>query len=218
MIVGWLAIPGLAVAQDLSRRVIEVSGGFAGFVDESIIPHGTVGAAVRWDVAPHLSVGPELVYMAGGSDDQHVHLTGKVVVDFLRDRAASPYFVADGGLMIARLTFARPGDFWYREGAVSFGGGARINAQPPVLRGAGSADWLGAAHPFHRDCRFGRSRPAFARGYGGQDGGAGARRDDNFASQPTTFEGEQPAGRRVWRFSGRNPAFLPERALHSSPP
>jgi hypothetical protein len=133
VIVGLLAIPGLAAAQELSRRVVEVSAGFAGFVDETIIPHGTVGAAVRWDVAPHLSVGPELVYMAGGFDDQDVFLTGKVVVDFLRDRAASPYFVADGGLMVSRLTFFRSDDFWYREGAVSFGGGARINVSRRVF-------------------------------------------------------------------------------------
>jgi hypothetical protein len=126
-------IPGVAAAQELSRRVVEVSAGFSGFVDETIIPHGTVGAAVRWDVAPHLSVGPEFVYMNGGSDDQDMFLTGKVVVDFLRERAVSPYFVADGGLMVSRLTFVRASNFWFREGAVSFGAGARINVNRRVF-------------------------------------------------------------------------------------
>ena len=48
-------------------------------------------------------------------------------------RAVSPYFVADGGLMVSRLTFVRAVEFWYREGAASFGGGARINLTPRVF-------------------------------------------------------------------------------------
>ena len=132
-ILALLAMPGVAAAQELSRRVVEVSGGFSGFVDETIIPHGTVGTAVRWDLGPHLSVGPEFVYMSGGADDQDMFLTGKVVVDFRRERAVSPYLVADGGLMLSRLTFVRSGDFWYREGAVSFGGGARVRVSRRVF-------------------------------------------------------------------------------------
>ena len=128
-----LAVPGVAAAQEFPGRVVEVSGGFAGFVDETIIPHGTLGAAVRWNLGRHFSVGPEIVYMNGGPEDQDLFLTGKVVIDFLRDRAVSPYFVADGGLMVSRLTFVRTSDFWYREGAVSFGGGARINVSPRVF-------------------------------------------------------------------------------------
>jgi len=132
-IVWLLAIPGLAAAQELPGRVIEVSGGFAGFVDESIVKHGTLGTAVRWNLGRHLSVGPEIVYMNGGPGDQDLFLTGKLVVDFMPARAVSPYFVADGGLMVSRLTFVRAADFWYREGAVSFGGGARINLTPRMF-------------------------------------------------------------------------------------
>jgi hypothetical protein len=133
VILGLLAIPGVVAAQELSGRVVEVSGGFAGFVDESIIPHGTLGTAVRWNVGRHLSVGPELVFMNGGPGDQDLFLTGKLVVDFMPARVVSPYFVADGGLMVSRLTFVRAADFWFREGAVSFGGGARINLTPRVF-------------------------------------------------------------------------------------
>ena len=128
-----LAIPGVAAAQELSGRVVEVSGGFAGFVDESIIPHGTLGTAVRWNLGRHFSVGPEIVFMNGGPGDQDLFLTGKLVVDFMPARPVSPYFVADGGLQVTRLTLVRPADFWYREGAVSFGGGARINLTPRVF-------------------------------------------------------------------------------------
>jgi hypothetical protein len=133
VIVGLLAIPGLAAAQELPGRVVEVSGGFAGFVDESIIKHGTLGAAVRWNLGRRLSVGPEIVYMNGGPGDQDLFLTGKLVVDFMPARAASPYFVADGGLMVSRLTFVGASDFWFREGAVSFGGGTRINLSPRMF-------------------------------------------------------------------------------------
>jgi hypothetical protein len=128
-----LAMPGVAAAQEFSRRVVEVSGGFAGFVDESIIPHGTLGASVRWSLGRRVSVGPEIVYMHGGPGDQDLFVTGKLVVDFMPARAASPYFVADGGLMVSRLTFVRASDFWFREGAVSFGGGVRINLTPRVF-------------------------------------------------------------------------------------
>jgi hypothetical protein len=127
MIVGVLAIAGLAAGQERSGPVAEVSGGFAGFLDESIVPHGTVGTAVRWNLGRHLSVGPEIVYMHGGPGDQDLFLTGKLVVDFMPARAASPYFIADGGLMVGRVAFVGASDFWFREGAASFGGGARIN-------------------------------------------------------------------------------------------
>ena len=111
---------------------MEVSGGFAGFVDESIIPHGTLGTAVRWDVGRHVSIGPELVFMKA-ENDFDLFLTGKLVVDFRRTRAVSPYFVADGGLMLHRSTFPRQTAFWVREGAVSFGGGARIAITPRLF-------------------------------------------------------------------------------------
>lgn len=122
-----LMAPALGAAQELPRRTLEVSGGFAGFVDESIIPHGTIGTALRWDLGPHLSAGPEVVYMKGDGSDQDLFVTGKLVADFRRARALSPYFVVDGGVMINRSDFPGGSAYWYREGAFSFGGGLRMN-------------------------------------------------------------------------------------------
>ena len=133
LIVTLLAAPGLAAAQDLPRRVFEVSGGFAGFVDESIIPHGSIGAAVRWDLARHLSIGPEFIYMRESSRDQDLFLTVKVVSDFRRTRAIAPYVVADGGLLINRSTFLHASPFWWKGGAVSGGGGVRIKVTRRVF-------------------------------------------------------------------------------------
>jgi hypothetical protein len=127
-----LLIPVTASAQGIPGPVVEVSGGFAGFVDESIIPHGTLGAALRWDLGSHLSVGPEVAYMKTDGD-QDLFLTGKAVFDFLRHHQVSPYFVVDGGLMLHRTTRVRNPPFWAQEGAVSFGGGARINVTPRVF-------------------------------------------------------------------------------------
>jgi hypothetical protein len=124
-----LALPATGSAQDTPRSAIEVSGGFAGFLDESVIRHGTLGTALRWDLGRRFSVGPEFVYMKTGGD-QDFFVTGKVVIDFLPNRQVSPYFVADGGVMLHRATNVRNPPFWSREGAVSFGGGARINLTP----------------------------------------------------------------------------------------
>ena len=109
--------------------MIEVSGGYAGFVDESVIPHATVGTALRWDLGRHVSVGPELVFMKADHDID-LFLTGKLVVDFMRTGPISPYFVADGGLMLHRPDFPL---FWAKEGAFSVGGGARIAISPRLF-------------------------------------------------------------------------------------
>ena len=127
LILCLLVLPVAAGAQDLPRRTVEVSGGFAGFIDESIIPHGTIGAAVRWDLGRHVSFGPEVVFMKGEGNDDDLFLTGKFVFDFRRDRQVSPYAVVDGGMMIHHGTFVGAPAFWAKEGALSFGGGVRIN-------------------------------------------------------------------------------------------
>ena len=209
---GLLAIPGLAAAQELPRRVIEVSGGFAGFVDESIIQHGALGAAVRWDLARHLSVGPEFVYMAGGLGDQDMFLTGKVVVDFLRDAGRLAVFrrrwrfagQPPDVLPVRRLLVSRGGGQLRRRGA--------NQRQPPGLRRAGSADRLGAAYPFHRDGRLAdvtRLRacalppsPRLRRTRRRGRRRTGARRDDNFGSHLPTLKANSPPTTKSGDFTG----------------
>jgi hypothetical protein len=130
MIAALLMVPPALRAQDRQGPIMEVSGGHAAFLDESPIHHGTVGAAWLWNLSRRVSVGPEIVFMKGPGSDRDFFLTGKVVVDFMPSRIVSPYFVADGGVMLHRETFVRTGDFWAKEGAVSFGAGARIAVSP----------------------------------------------------------------------------------------
>ena len=94
-------IPAVADAQE-RRPTLDLSGGYAGFVDEDTIEHGTVGAAWRWQVTPRFSIGPEVVYMHGPGGDRDIFITAKVLVDFMPEQKVSPYFVADGGMMFHR--------------------------------------------------------------------------------------------------------------------
>lgn len=125
VVLALVALPALAGAQNTFRRSVELSTGYAAFLDESPIEHFTVGGAWKWRATPRVSVGPEIVYMRGPGSDRDLFLTGKLVVDFMPARRASPYFVADGGLMLHHTEFFN-GPHWVREGAGSFGGGVRI--------------------------------------------------------------------------------------------
>jgi hypothetical protein len=114
-----------------SRLAVDVSAGYAGFADETLIGHVALGGGVRWQLTPKISVGPDFVFMRGPDDDRDIFLTGKVIVDFMPDRLVSPFVVADGGAMFHGDRFVT-GAFWAREGAVSGGGGVRINLTPRV--------------------------------------------------------------------------------------
>jgi hypothetical protein len=114
-----------------SRLAIDVSGGKSAFVDETPIGQMTIGGGVRWQLTPRVSVGPEVVLMKGPNDLREVFLTGKAIVDFMPHRLLSPYFVADAGAMLQGDRFAN-GPYWSKEGAVSAGGGVRINVTPHV--------------------------------------------------------------------------------------
>ena len=125
--------PGTAsYAQETpSRLAVDVSGGHSAFADEIPVGHFTIGGGVRWSLTPKVSVGPEVVFMRGPGEDRDVFLTGKVIVDFMPGRLVSPYFVADAGAMLHGDQFPR-GPYWSSEGAVSAGGGVRINVTPHI--------------------------------------------------------------------------------------
>jgi len=112
-----------------SRLAVDVSAGYAAFVDEAPIQHLTLGGGVRWRLTPKVSIGPEVVFMRGPDDDRDIFLTGKVIVDFMPDRLVSPYFVANGGAILHDDRFFS-GPYWSSEGAVSAGGGVRIDVTP----------------------------------------------------------------------------------------
>lgn len=118
-----------AGAQPRRAPTAEVSGGWAGFVDDATINNGTVGGAAVWEVSPRVRIGPELIYMMGPDRDRRLFATGKLLVDLIRPRTGrsrvTPYVVADGGF--SRYTDRiGTGTFTSYEGAVSGGGGVRL--------------------------------------------------------------------------------------------
>jgi hypothetical protein len=127
---GVLGFAGTVSAQEApSRLAVDLSGGYAGFADESIVGHGTFGAGVLWRLTPRLSVGPEAVFMNGPNGDRDVFVTGKLIFDVMPTRLVSPYLVADAGAMLHADRFFN-GSYWSQEGAVSGGGGVRFNVTP----------------------------------------------------------------------------------------
>jgi hypothetical protein len=109
---------------------MEVTAGYAGFVDDATISHRLVGGLARWAVTPRLSVGPEVTYMAGPGSDRDLFVTGNVTWDLIsrgapRARLVVPYVLGGAGLSrhsdrFGALTFAS------YEGAFTAGGGARL--------------------------------------------------------------------------------------------
>jgi hypothetical protein len=121
--------PASAFAQSPSSSLgVEAAGGYAGFADDAIIGHSLVGGAARWQVAPRVWIGPEIIYMKGEGEHSDLMLTGNVTVDLLERRAgpqAIPYLLVGGGLFQTRDTFGSE-TFTSSEGAFTAGGGVRI--------------------------------------------------------------------------------------------
>jgi Outer membrane protein beta-barrel domain len=118
-----------AAAQDRPAPAVDVSTGWAGFVDDATIHHWVFGGGARFYVTPRLSIGPELVYMIGPDDDRDLIVTGNVIFDFLkpsggRPRRVTPYVLGGGGFFQHRDRFAT-GTFTSTEGAFTVGGGVR---------------------------------------------------------------------------------------------
>ena len=92
-----------AGAQGLRKGSVEAGGGWAGFVDESLINHTAIGGAAYLHLTPRLRVGPELTYMTGPGSDRDLYLLGNVVFEFLgssggREPRVSPFLIAGAGL------------------------------------------------------------------------------------------------------------------------
>ena len=129
-----LATATSAAAQDAPagpRAAVDVVGGYAGFLDESMIGHAVVGATVRYQLTRRISLGPEIVYMVGPGADRDLFVTGNLIVDFLprpagaRAGRVNPYVVVGGGMMRFSNRFGNQ-PFSTVEGAWTAGGGARV--------------------------------------------------------------------------------------------
>jgi hypothetical protein len=120
----------LSAAESRPGPALEISTGWAGFVDNATIHHGVVGGAGRFYVTPRVSVGPELTYMIGPRNDRDLILTGNLTFDFRKPRPGrplrfTPYLVAGGGLFHHSARFSGR-SFATNEGAFTGGGGARF--------------------------------------------------------------------------------------------
>lgn len=122
-----IAVPASAqsVADRRPAPVVELTAGYAGFVDEDLIDHVVIGSALRFHLLPRISVGPELQYMAGPGDDRDLILTGNVTFDLLPpDRRVTPFLVAGGGFLRHSDRFGAS-SFSSSEGAFTAGAGVR---------------------------------------------------------------------------------------------
>ena len=117
-----------AAAQDRPGPALELAAGWVGFADDGIVSESLVGGVVRLYLLPRISVGPEIVYLAG-PHHSHLVITGNLTFDFLapangRPRRVTPFVVAGGGLYQTRETFFT-GPYTSSEGAFTAGGGVR---------------------------------------------------------------------------------------------
>ena len=116
------------MAQERPAPAIEFSGGWVGFADDGVVSEGLVGGAARVYLLPRISVGPEVVYIAG-ENHSHLIVTGNLTWDIFspvngRPRQVTPFLVAGGGMFQTRESFFS-GTFTSREGAFTAGGGIR---------------------------------------------------------------------------------------------
>lgn len=114
-----------AYAQAQQTAAVEGIGGYAGFLDESVMHHSVLGGAARVYLLPRVAVGPELVYMKGPGDDRDLVLTGNVTFDFLSGPRVTPFLVAGGGIFRHSDRFGAM-TFSSTEGSFTSGGGVRI--------------------------------------------------------------------------------------------
>ena len=137
---GLLAVPmaTLAAAQDRPGPSFEVTAGWVGFADDGIVNETLVGGGARWHLFPRISIGPEIIYMAG---DNHSHLvvTGNVTFDIFapangRPARVTPFLVVGGGLFQTRESFST-GKFTSSEGAFTAGGGVRAPVGDRITAG-----------------------------------------------------------------------------------
>lgn len=136
---GCLVLAGRASAQPSPAPAVEVTAGYAGFVDEALIGHSVIGGQARWSVTPRLSVGPEITYMVGPGSDRDLFVTGNVVWDFVsrgvpRPGLVVPYVIGGAGFFRHSDRFG-PMSFSSTEGTFTGGGGARVWVTPRAYVG-----------------------------------------------------------------------------------
>ena len=120
-------LAGLAGAQERPRPTAEFETAWVGFADDGVVGEGLIGGAARWYLSPRVSVGPEVVFIAG-QHHSHLVITGNATWDLMTPTnsrpSITPFFVVGGGVFQTRETFFT-GSFTSSEGAFTAGGGVR---------------------------------------------------------------------------------------------
>ena len=134
--VGVVVLLPVAVSAQDRRWVAEVSGGWAGLVDDATKNHLLVGGTIRRHVSPRVSVGPEFVIMSNSASlrDRIVMLTGNVVFDAAPDARVSAFAIGGLGMFWGREQL-RDGPYWSSDPAFTAGGGLRANVTESVAVG-----------------------------------------------------------------------------------
>jgi hypothetical protein len=125
-------------AQERPSPALDVSAGWAGFADESIIHHRAAGASVRFYLAPQFSVGPELTYMIGPGSDRDVFLLANATYEWPLLRAdglprVTPFVIGGWGYMRHRSRFI---PFVAHSSAYAGGAGVRVRVTDRVSAGS----------------------------------------------------------------------------------
>lgn len=136
IVFGVVVLMAVAVSAQDRGWVAEVSGGWAGLVDDATKNYLLVGGTVRRHVSPRVSVGPEFVIMSNSDlvGDRNVMLTGNVVLDAAPDARVSAFAIGGVGMFWGREQL-RDGPYWSSDPAFTAGGGLRVHVTESVTLG-----------------------------------------------------------------------------------
>lgn len=114
------------MAQDRRPIAIEGAVGWAGFVDEATDHHSVFGVGVRLPIGRRISVGPE-IFFANGSTENDTFVLGSVWIDLGPSPESArvvPYVVLGAGYTRHDQRFGSQ-RFVSGEGSFTAGGGVR---------------------------------------------------------------------------------------------
>ena len=136
MLAASLAGGGEAAAQGRRPIAIEGTVGWAGFVDDATKHHSLVGVGARVGIGRRLSIGPEIVFTNGSTEDDRFVL-GSLWVDLGPSPDVArivPYVVVGAGVMRHDQRFGSQ-RFVSHEGSFTAGGGVRAHVTDRIYVG-----------------------------------------------------------------------------------
>jgi hypothetical protein len=131
MLAMGMAGAGEAQAQDRRPIALEGTVGWAGFADDATKHHSLFGLGARVPVGRRLSVGPE-VFFTNGSTEDDLFVLGSAWIDLgpsPEQARVVPYVVLGAGYMRHHQRFGSQ-RFVSGEGSFTAGGGARAHLGP----------------------------------------------------------------------------------------